>query len=131
MSIDKDKLKALAEAASKVPDWYSPQSFGLSRVTGDAEKDFIGAAGPATILTLLTEISQLNDENERFRRYSDQMQADKKALAETRVLYTWLRKKVDQTNNEFVAVLMKAGQDWVPVHDLDRDLRAMIEREEP
>jgi len=59
MSIDKDKLKALAEDASKVPDWYSPQSFGLSRVTGGAERDFIGAAGPATILALLAEIERL------------------------------------------------------------------------
>jgi hypothetical protein len=59
MSIDKAQLKAMAEAASKVPDWYSPQSFGLSRVTGDAERDFIGAAGPATILALLAEIERL------------------------------------------------------------------------
>jgi len=131
MSIDKDKLKALAGAASKVPDWYSPQSFGLSRVTGEAERDFIGAAGPATILALLTEISQLNDENERFRRYSDQLQADKKALAETRVLYTWLRKKCDEPSNDVVAVYMNIGHDWAKVTDLDRDLRTMIEQEEP
>ena len=83
------------------------------------------------VRSLLAEIDQIQAENERFRRYCEVLEGDKKALAETHVLYTWLRKKVDQPCNEFVAVLMKAGQDWVPMHDLDRDLRAMIEREEP
>ena len=131
MSIDRAKLKAMAAAASKVPDWYSPQSFGLSRVTGEAERDFIGAAGPTTILALLAEIDQLKDENERFRRYSEQLQADKKVLAETRVLYTWLRKKCDEPSNDVVAVYMNIGHDWAKVTDLDRDLRSMIEQEEP
>lgn len=54
-----------------------------------------------------------------------------RAMTETHVLYTWLRKKVDQPSNDFVAVQMNIGHDWVPVHDLDHDLHAMIEREEP
>jgi hypothetical protein len=47
------------------------------------------------------------------------------------VLYTWLRKKVDQPSNDVVAVQMNIGHDWVPVHDLDRDLRTMIDQEVP
>jgi hypothetical protein len=52
-------------------------------------------------------------------------------MAETHVLYTWLRKKCDQPSNDVVAVHMNIGHDWVAVHDLDRDLRTMIDREEP
>ncbi|MCE0778901.1 hypothetical protein [Pseudomonas sp. NMI542_15] len=85
----------------------------------------------ATIARLEAERDQLAAENERFRRYCEQLEVDKKVLTETHVLYTWLRKKVDQPSNEFVAVHMNIGHDWTPVHDLDRDLRSMIEREEP
>lgn len=70
-------------------------------------------------------------ERDNWKAYSGNQAEKIEALAKTHVLYTWLRKKADQPSNEFVAVLTKAGQDWVPVHDLDRDLRAMIEREEP
>jgi hypothetical protein len=52
-------------------------------------------------------------------------------MTETHILYTWLRKKCDQPNNDVVAVHMNIGHDWATVHDLDTDLRAMIEREEP
>ncbi|MNV93006.1 hypothetical protein D3C71_1876510 [compost metagenome] len=83
------------------------------------------------VRSLLAEIDRLKDENERFRRYSEQLQADKKVLAETRVLYTWLRKKCDEPSNDVVAVYMNIGHDWAKVTDLDRDLRSMIEREEP
>lgn len=83
------------------------------------------------VRSLLGEIDQLKAENERFRRYSEQLQADKKALTETHVLYTWLRKKCDEPSNDVVAVHMNIGHDWAKVTDLDRDLRAMIEREEP
>lgn len=83
------------------------------------------------VRSLLGEIDQLKAENERFRRYSEQLLADKKALTETHVLYTWLRKKCDEPSNDVVAVYMNIGHDWAKITDLDRDLRAMIEREEP
>ncbi|MFK3945644.1 hypothetical protein [Pseudomonas fulva] len=66
MTIDRQKFKALAEAATKVPEWYSPQSFGLSRVTGETERDFIGAAGPGKILALLAEIEQLQEHKQHL-----------------------------------------------------------------
>lgn len=75
--------------------------------------------------------AELKAENDRFRRYCEVLEDDKKNLAETHVLYTWLRKKVDQPSNDQVAVQMNIGHDWVPVQDLDRDLRTMIDREEP
>lgn len=83
------------------------------------------------VRSLLAEIDQIKDDNERFRRYSEQLQADKKVLADTRVLYTWLRKKCGEPGNDVVAVYMNIGHDWAKVTDLDRDLRTMIEREDP
>lgn len=62
---------------------------------------------------------------------ADRLEADKQAMTETHVLYTWLRKKCDQPSNDVVAVHMNIGHDWATVRDLDTDLRAMIEREEP
>jgi hypothetical protein len=77
------------------------------------------------------ERDQLKVENEALRLRCDRLDEDKQSMTETHVLYTWLRKKCDQPSNDFVAVQMNIGHDWVPVHDLDRDLRSMIEREEP
>lgn len=76
-------------------------------------------------------VKELRAEVEALRLRCDRLDADKVVMAETHVLYSWLRKKVDQPSNDFVAVQMSIGHDWVPVHDLDRDLRSMIEREEP
>lgn len=70
---------------------------------------------------------QLNQRDERI----DRLEADKRAMTETHVLYTWLRKKCDQSSNDVVAVHMNIGHDWATVRDLDTDLRAMIDREEP
>ena len=70
-------------------------------------------------------------EAEGLRLRCERLEADKQSMAETHALYTWLRKKCDQPSNGFVAVQMNIGHDWVPVHDIDRDLRSMIEREEP
>lgn len=70
-------------------------------------------------------------EAEGLRLRCERLEADKQAMAETHVLYTWLRKKCDQPSNNVVAVHMNIGHDWATVYDLDADLRAMIEREEP
>ena len=119
---------------------------------GVANREFIAAANPAAILALIAEnerISefrrrwirrtikarderdQLKAENEALRLRCERLDADKQAMAETHVLYTWLRKKCDQPSNDVVAVHMNIGHDWVAVHDLDRDLLTMIDREEP
>lgn len=70
-------------------------------------------------------------EAEGLRLRCERLEADKQTMAETHVLYTWLRKKCDQPSNNVVAVHMNIGHDWATVYDLDTDLRAMIEREEP
>lgn len=70
-------------------------------------------------------------ESERWERYAKVLEEDKKALTESHVLYTWLRKKCAQAGSDVVAVYMNIGHDWAEISDLDRDLRAMIEAEEP
>lgn len=77
------------------------------------------------------ENEELREANDKFSRRNGMLEENVQAMTETHVLYTWLRKKVDQPGNDFVALQMNIGHDWVPVHDLDRDLRSMIEREEP
>lgn len=78
-----------------------------------------------------SSVEKLKSENEALRLRCDRLDADKAAMAETHVLYTWLRKKCDQPSNDLVVVQMNIGHDWATVHDLDRDLRTLIEREEP
>ncbi|WP_085631537.1 hypothetical protein [Pseudomonas sp. R16(2017)] len=80
---------------------------------------------------LMAECDRLKAENEALRLRCHRLDEDKQSMAETHVLYTWLRKKCHQPSNDIVAVQMNIGHDWVPVHDLDRDLRTMIDREEP
>ena len=125
----------------------------------DACLRYVAAANPAVVLALITENEnlvawregllkeraahirqrdqfkaeneELREANDKFSRRNGMLEENVQAMTETHVLYTWLRKKVDQPGNDFVAVQMNIGHDWVPVHDLDRDLRSMIEREEP
>lgn len=66
-----------------------------------------------------------------LRMRADDLARKNEALTETHVLYTWLRRKADQHPNDVVAVYMNIGHDWTPVQDLDRDLRTMIEAEQP
>ncbi|WP_130887469.1 hypothetical protein [Pseudomonas sp. Sample_21] len=77
------------------------------------------------------ENEALREANDKFSRRNGMLEQNVQVMTETHVLYTWLRKKCDQPSNDFVAVQMNIGHDWVPVHDLDRDLRTMIDREEP
>lgn len=69
MNIDKQKLKALAEAAGMAHGWYQETSFGLRGVSGRSEQAFIAAASPSAILALLAEI-------QRLEREADQAKAD-------------------------------------------------------
>lgn len=154
---DYSELKGLAEASIQAWDQHSKaDSHKFHAAWCAAEEAFSMAAREEAVLALIAENDrqasqfkewqashhanyckvaderdQLKAENETLRLRCDRLDADKVAMAETHVLYTWLRKKVDQPSNDFVAVQMSIGHDWVPVHDLDRDLRSMIEREEP
>lgn len=87
---------------------------------------------------LMAERDQLKAENEALRESNDKLtrrngmlEQNVEAMTETHILYTWLRKKCDQPSNDVVSVHMNIGHDWATIHDLDTDLRAMIEREEP
>lgn len=73
----------------------------------------------------------LERERDNWKAYSADQTRKIDALTETHVLYTWLRKKCDEPSNDVVAVHMNIGHDWAKVTDLDRDLRTMIEQEEP
>jgi hypothetical protein len=77
------------------------------------------------------ENEQLREANDKLTRRNGMLEENVQTLSDTHVLYTWLRKKVDQPSNDVVAVQMNIGHDWVPVHDLDRDLRTMIDQEVP
>jgi hypothetical protein len=83
------------------------------------------------VLALIAENEALREANDKLSRRNGMLEENVKVLTDTHVLYTWLRKKCDQPSNDVVAVNMNIGHDWVPVHDLDRDLWAMINREEP
>lgn len=76
-------------------------------------------------------LNERDEEIDRWKAYSAEQARKIEALTETHVLYTWLRKKVNQPSNDVVAVHMNIGHDWTPVRDLDRDLRTMIEAEQP
>ena len=80
---------------------------------------------------LKAEVEGLRESNDKLTRRNGMLEKNVEVMTETHVLYTWLRKKVDQRSNDVVAVHMNIGHDWSTVHDLDTDLRAMIEREEP
>ena len=80
---------------------------------------------------LKAENEALREANDKLTRRSGMIEQNVQVMTETHVLYTWLRKKCGQPSNDVVVVNMNIGHDWVPVQDLDRDLRTMIDREEP
>ena len=121
MTIDKQKLQKLLW--SEVASWKA--DCGEWKQNAEALGEFLGEK------TVEEVALELLGENEALLLRCDRLDEDKQAMTETHVLYTWLRKKCDQPSNDFVAVQMNIGHDWVPVHDLDRDLRSIIEREEP
>ncbi|CAN7252405.1 hypothetical protein LJR159_000938 [Pseudomonas brassicacearum] len=147
MTIDKQKLQKLlwAEVAAwsvSAPDW--PE-------TTEALSDFLGkqtleevalellaenatlrdGANFRAIQSLRQDCEALREDNDKLTRRNGMLEQNVEVMTETHVLYTWLRKKVDQPSNDQVAVQMNIGHDWVPAQDLDRDLRTMIDREEP
>jgi plasmid stabilization system protein ParE len=80
---------------------------------------------------LRAEVESLRGANDTLTRRNGMIEKNVAVMTDAYVLYTWLRKKCDQPSNDVVAVQMNIGHDWVTVHDLDRDLRTMIDREEP
>ncbi|QEO79862.1 hypothetical protein [Pseudomonas brassicacearum] len=128
MTIDKQKLQKLlwAEVAAwsvSAPDWPT--------VT-QALEEFLGKQTLEEVaLELLVENEALREASDKLTRRSEMLEQNVQVMTETHVLYTWLREKVDQPSNDLVAVQMNIGHDWVLAQDLDRDLRTMIDREEP
>ncbi|WP_460067552.1 hypothetical protein [Pseudomonas sp. H1_G08] len=147
MTIDKQKLQKLlwAEAASyraDCADWKR-NTEALQEFLGEKTVEEVAlelleenealrdGANFRAIQSLRQDCEELREQNDKLTRRNGMLEQNVQAMTETHVLYTWLRKKCDQPSNDFVAMQMNIGHDWVPVHDLDRDLRSMIEREEP
>lgn len=110
------------------------EALGRINVVLGSDYDVAVAVGTAfgnTLERVVAERDALQQRLTAADERADRLEADKRAMTETHILYTWLRKKCDQPSNDVVVVNMNIGHDWVPVHDLDRDLRSMIDREEP
>lgn len=147
MTIDKQKLQKLlwAEAASyraDCADWKrnteALQEFLGEKTLEEVALELLAenatlrdGANFRAIQSLRQDCEALREDNDKLTRRNGMLEQNVEVMTEAHVLYTWLRKKVDQPSNDQVAVQMNIGHDWVPVHDLDRDLRTMIDREEP
>ncbi len=126
MTIDKQKLKALAEAATQshgarqveidhngvhvigdgswkiLSAWHTPDGKGAQNA------EFVAAASPATVLTLLAEIDGLHDQHGRdsgelrkicnardsARRERDQLKAENEALRKDAERYRFVRNPI-------------------------------------
>ncbi len=107
MTIDKQKLKALAEAANAITtDVNITMAIGADPVEVKAVQDYLQVAMPKTILALLTEIEQLRKAHEQvctnYNRVSfaseergkqiDQLKAENEALRKDAGRYRFVRK---------------------------------------
>jgi len=147
MTIDKQKLQKLlwAEAASyraDCADWKrnteALQEFLGEKTLEEVALELLAenatlrdGANFRAIQSLRQDCEALREDNDKLTRRNGMLEQNVEVMTEAHVLYTWLRKKVAQPSNDQVAVQMNIGHDWVPVQDLDRDLRTMINREEP
>lgn len=147
MAIDKQKLQSLlwSEVAAWKADCaeWKRNTEALQEFLGDktveevalellAENEVLrDGANFRAIQSLRQDCEVLREDNDKLTRRNGMLEQNVQAMTEAHVLYTWLRKKCDQPSNDVVALQMNMGHDWVPVHDLDRDLRTMIDREEP
>ncbi|MFE2005699.1 hypothetical protein ACFW6U_09930 [Pseudomonas guariconensis] len=106
MTIDKQKLKALAEAANAITtDVNITMAIGADPVEVKAVQDYLQVAMPKTILALLTEIEQLRKAHEQvctnYNRVSfaseergkqiDQLKAENEILRKDAERYRFLR----------------------------------------
>ncbi len=107
MTIDKAKLKALAEAAGP-KDYFAPLPYEEDRHY-DAQElkrlEFMAEADPAAVLALLAEIEQLRNSHEQvctnYNRVSftseergkqiDHLKSENEALRKDAERYRWLR----------------------------------------
>lgn len=106
MTIEKHKLKALAEAANAITtDVNITMAIGADPVEVKAVQDYLQVAMPKTILALLAEIEGLHAQHSRdsgelrklcsardsARRQRDQLKAENEALRKDAERYRWLR----------------------------------------
>lgn len=155
---DYSELKRLAEKASPGPWWIdshgmtmmsmpafqvvfthpaagtavrNEETGNLSHWRNDWDASYIATANPSAILTLIAENEALRESSDKLTRRNAMLEQNIEVMTDTHVLYTWLSKKCGQPFNDVVAVYVNIGHDWAQVDDLDRDLRTMIELEEP
>lgn len=150
MTIDNEKLKPcpfcggrvqLEEVKMRSGTWYGVKCRNTRNLGGDCTMEQVPSRTPEAAAgrwnmrkpmdDLEAEIERLREANDKLSRRNGMLEENVQTMTEAYVLYTWLRKKVDQPSNDQVAVTMNIGHDWVIVHDLDRDLRTMIDQEEP
>lgn len=125
MTIDKNRLKALAEAATQGPwhhtgTWVSAERGNSVADCSRGDEEFIAAANPANILALLGEI-------ERHEKNGDAMvyEAGMKAIAEQRDLLKAENEELRRNAGRFEFIERDAdsgmsriyGDDWVSVID--------------
>lgn len=96
MSIDKEALKALAEAANSVTsDVNITMAVGTDPDEVKAVQDYLQQAMPRTILALLDEIERLAEENESLVQCRSAVNAavalENEALCKDAERYRWLR----------------------------------------
>lgn len=128
MTIDKQKLKALAEAATQshgarrvevdhngvhvigdgswkiLSAWHTPDGKGAQNA------EFAAAASPATVLALLAEIDQLKAENEALREDAERYRFVRSPIGTSSPLAIWNEEKMplfssiaDAVVDEFMA----------------------------
>ena len=114
MTIDKEKLKALADEAGKTPGWYQVGSFGLSEILGKADQAFIAESTPKTIMALLAEIDRLEVDNKSLRAKL----ADQVAILES--VQTEFKRYGDRFPDGFDGRVFRWVDDAVAAHTLER-----------
>ena len=136
MTIDKQKLKALAEALIKATDdWQErEQDNELGDLWDVADDNFTEACTPSIVLTLLAEIEQLRDAHEQvctnYNRVSfvaeergedrDRLKAENEALRKDAERYRWLRMPWQEQRQ------VKA---WTSLEVMDENIDAAMARE--
>lgn len=130
------ELAVHMRSLQKMPGWHDPLADRLWQEVEALKAEVAGLrtgyeAYERVNVELKAEVEGLREANDKLTRRNGMLEQNVEVMTEAYVLYTWLRKKCDQPSNDQVAVQMNIGHDWVPVHDLDRDLRTMIDREEP
>ncbi len=108
---DHTELKRLAELTA-IHGWYQLGSFGLSRITGEAEESFVVAASPAAVLALIAENERLEQKNanqsESIREYQDLVMGGDVSLGMLKADIRVTTGERDQLKAENIAALREA-----------------------